>query len=80
MPPEGIGPSSQVYLPAEHCPWEESNLHVQLRRLAFYPLNYRGGFGRRGKLVLYPLSYGGSIQNFLRNFVEPDEIPKGNFV
>jgi len=22
-------------------------------------LNYRGGFGRRGKLVLCPLSYGG---------------------
>lgn len=24
------------------CPRQESNLHIQLRRLVFYPLNYRG--------------------------------------
>ena len=23
------------------CPWQESNLHLKLRRLPFYPLNYK---------------------------------------
>lgn len=29
--------------PPRWCPWQESNLHLPLRRGPFYPLNYRDG-------------------------------------
>src|SRR3989338_6779716 len=34
--------SGIIFFCYNHCPREESNLHLELRRLPFYPLNYRG--------------------------------------
>lgn len=50
-PPPGIEPGSILLekrcgtCPALNLrPWEESNPHTHLRRVAFYPLNYRDIF------------------------------------
>jgi hypothetical protein len=50
-------------------PWEESNSHLQLRKLALYPLSYKGVASALGRIrtctlwfrkpVHYPLCYKG---------------------
>jgi hypothetical protein len=47
--PGGIEPPYPAYLHAILYPQEESNLYIQLRRLVFYPLNYRGILRQAGK-------------------------------
>lgn len=63
MSPAGFEPA--IYsLPARRClcPRQESNLHLGLRRPLFYPLNYEGNFGRRGREPLYPVKLRGRAQ------------------